>query len=434
MMTELTRPGGPPAAGEGGGLALRSLVARLCALAQGRDPAIDLQLRRLEDAMHRPLAGDELQQILAALWAAAGPADSAPPAAAGTPAEGWERARQSLLHLLGRLDLAPALHGELVVLKREVSDAAGGDALRGVTERVAALINRQGVELQGEQAALSDILRNVTAGLDRVARHLSDEAVANHAAAQDNAEFNRRLQGEVEAIDSGLRRAGTLGEAQGQVFARIQSINRHVETFRQRELARLEDTRARADSMKQRVDELERETVALQESVRTEQQRACTDALTGISNRLAFQQRMEQECRQGHAGGALLGVAIWDVDHFKSVNDRFGHAAGDKALCIIARQLRRGCRDGDFAARYGGEEFATIMRVAHPNALMEQAERLRQSLSCLGLHWEGKEVPLTVSCGLALWQADDTEESLLKRADTALYRAKRAGRNRCFMG
>jgi diguanylate cyclase len=345
----------------------------------------------------------------------------------------WEQARQSLLHLLGRLDLAPALQGELMALKREVS-AAAGEELRAVTERVAALINRQGVELQGEQAALAEILSNVTVGLDRVARHLSDEALAHDTAAKDNAEFNRRLQGEVEAIDSGLRRAVTLDEAQGQVFARIQSINRHVETFRQRELARLEDIRARADSMKRRVDELEQETALLQESVRTEQQRACTDALTGIPNRLAFQQRMEQECRQGQAAGALLGVAIWDVDHFKSVNDRFGHAAGDKALCIIARQLRRGCREGDFAARYGGEEFATIMRVASPKVLMELAERLRQSLSGLGLHCEGNEVPLTVSCGLALGQAGDTEERLLKRADAALYRAKRAGRNRCFMG
>jgi len=422
------------------GLLLRRMVVRLCAMAAGHDDSVDGQLLRLGEAMHRYSDGDELEQLLIALTEVAGPveevlpselesADVAQDAVAATPMF----ARETLLHLLGRLDLAPALQRQLTGLKGEISGSNSEGEVKQAAERLAALINRQGVELQGEQAALAEILGNVTSGLDRVARHLGDEAQDREAAMQDSADLNRRLRGEVDAIDSGVRKAVSLGEAQGQVLARIQQINAHVDAFRQRELARLQDTRRRADTMKQRVEELERETVALQESVRAEQQRSCTDALTGIPNRLALQQRLAREYLHWKASGVPLGIAVWDVDHFKAINDRYGHPAGDKALRVIARQLARACRDGDFAARYGGEEFTTIIRGLDAGALMEQAEKARVSLSRLGLHCEGSEVPLTVSCGLALCVAGDGEETLLKRADAALYRAKRAGRNRCFL-
>lgn len=434
-----TRPALRPRCREN--LLLRRVVLRLCALAAGRDEQIDAQLVQLGESMNRPGDNEALEHLLIGLSEVAGPLDEAPPIEAamdcadgpGTETTCWF-ARQTVLQLLDKLVLSPRLQSSLNALSAGLSGCNSESEVVHAAEQLALLINQQAVELQNEQAALAETLKNVSAGLDRTAHHLVDEALLQETALKDSAEFNRHLQGEVDAIDSGVRKAANLSEAQGQVLARIRMINIVVDAFRQRQMTRLEETKERTKSMKLRVEELERETEALQESVRAEQRKASTDALTGIPNRLAFQQRMTREFLHWKASGVELGIAIWDVDHFKAVNDRYGHAAGDKALRVIARHLMRNCRSEDFFARVGGEEFVMIVRGLGVEQLMEAAERVRISLGRLGLHCEGSAVPLSVSCGLSLCHPGDTEETLLKRADAALYQAKRAGRNRCFLG
>jgi diguanylate cyclase (GGDEF)-like protein len=161
------------------------------------------------------------------------------------------------------------------------------------------------------------------------------------------------------------------------------------------------------------------------------QQQASTDVLTGLANRRAFFNegpRILERARRYRHDCALLMI---DIDHFKAVNDRYGHHAGDRVLRAMADRLREVLRQADLVARLGGEEFAALLPETDASAALQAAERVREICAGLGPQLEGfGEMGVSVSIGLAQWRAGETLDHLLERADAALYRAKRAGRNR----
>jgi diguanylate cyclase (GGDEF)-like protein/PAS domain S-box-containing protein len=159
---------------------------------------------------------------------------------------------------------------------------------------------------------------------------------------------------------------------------------------------------------------------------------ATTDFLTGLPNRRHFLSRLEEElARVQRLEGQRAAVLMLDADHFKLVNDRFGHATGDKMLRHLASLIRGELRKIDTAGRLGGEEFAIILPGADPVSAEIFAERLRQKVAHSPLKLSDQEIPLTVSIGVAPMLAKDADaDAALVRADRALYRAKDSGRNR----
>ncbi|HYN02579.1 MAG TPA: GGDEF domain-containing protein, partial [Vicinamibacteria bacterium] len=126
-----------------------------------------------------------------------------------------------------------------------------------------------------------------------------------------------------------------------------------------------------------------------------------------------------------------LSLILLDLDHFKKLNDTYGHPAGDEALRATARVLTQHLRKGDQAARYGGEEFVVILPGSDEERSMGAAERLRSALQKHRFVFEGARIPLTASFGVAIWPGDGKEpEALLSSSDRALYAAKQTGRNR----
>ncbi|WP_432562899.1 GGDEF domain-containing protein [Kineococcus sp. SYSU DK003] len=170
---------------------------------------------------------------------------------------------------------------------------------------------------------------------------------------------------------------------------------------------------------------------ALVRRLRTE---ADEDAMTGVASRRAFTRALERHLAAGTLGGLLLV----DVDHFKQINDRHGHAAGDAVLRQVAGQLRAAVRAEDVVGRLGGDEFAVVLVEVPPGPSREgsscqvvqhAAERFRAGVAGLTVAGSGG-ARVSVSVGLAGYRAGDTEQALLARADTAMYEAKRGGRNR----
>ena len=154
---------------------------------------------------------------------------------------------------------------------------------------------------------------------------------------------------------------------------------------------------------------------------------AHSDPLTGLPNRRAFFEHLEAEIERAHRFGDELTLAMIDLDHFKQVNDRFGHQRGDDALCHIGARLRTTVRRGEVLARIGGEEFAWVLPRVDRDAALGVLERARQAVAAEPV--EGVGV-ITVSAGVASLRPGDTSKSLMGRADDALYRAKEAGRDR----
>ncbi|MFN7695076.1 MAG: GGDEF domain-containing protein [Burkholderiales bacterium] len=148
------------------------------------------------------------------------------------------------------------------------------------------------------------------------------------------------------------------------------------------------------------------------------------DPLTGLLNRRGL-----QEQRLVGAGGSVALVAL-DVDHFKRINDTYGHAIGDRALQHLAELVRRTLRSSDLAARVGGEEFVLLMPGVDQEQALQTAERLRVCIASQPLRLTDLKLPMTVSLGVACGRSEDDCDLLIARADEALYRAKAAGRNR----
>jgi diguanylate cyclase (GGDEF)-like protein len=155
------------------------------------------------------------------------------------------------------------------------------------------------------------------------------------------------------------------------------------------------------------------------------QSQAHTDALTGAVNRRGLLQSIESLHERALRAGQVYGVLMVDIDHFKAVNDRHGHAGGDRVLQRVAAALREGLRVGDTVARWGGEEFCVLL----PRMGLADAQALAERLALLVA--AGAEPRVTISVGVAQAQADqESAEDVIRRADVALYRAKESGRNR----
>lgn len=157
---------------------------------------------------------------------------------------------------------------------------------------------------------------------------------------------------------------------------------------------------------------------------------ASTDALTGVNNRRYFLIKGEQELRRVRRFGRDLAVMMLDIDHFKTINDTYGHAVGDVVIQEVMKCCREDLRQTDILGRLGGEEFAVLMPETSLRAAIDTAERLRAHIAGRRISVDGQTLSCTVSIGLAQFHADDAAmEPLLNRADQALYTAKRGGRN-----
>lgn len=157
-----------------------------------------------------------------------------------------------------------------------------------------------------------------------------------------------------------------------------------------------------------------------------------TDPLTGVANRRKFDEAIAAEYARARRYGGGFALILADIDHFKSVNDEFGHDVGDAAIRNFARIIREQIRETDLVARLGGEEFIVLMPETASEQALACAERIRKQFG-------GESIPpitrtVTASFGIAMLRADDTVISVFKHADEALYEAKRAGRNRVAVG
>jgi diguanylate cyclase (GGDEF)-like protein len=169
--------------------------------------------------------------------------------------------------------------------------------------------------------------------------------------------------------------------------------------------------------------------LAKERTVRVHKTAALTDPLTGVFNRRGFYEAAQQLTERQVRKGEPVTVLMFDLDHFKRLNDNFGHSVGDRALRLFANTATTNLRSGDVVARLGGEEFVAIL----PGVLTEAAmvaERVRNAFEIAGAEIDGQAIGATVSIGAACGAPGADIDTLLARADTALYRAKTSGRNR----
>lgn len=182
-----------------------------------------------------------------------------------------------------------------------------------------------------------------------------------------------------------------------------------------------------------RILSLEEKLVHAREEMR---HKATHDGLTGIWNRSAILSLSQNELLRPTRRQSSLSVLLCDIDHFKKINDNYGHLTGDLVLQEVARRLRSAVRDSDAVGRYGGEEFLIVFNDCHESALQARADAIRTIVSSTPILANTHRVPVTVSIGASSCEVHDNEtsiEQILASADAALYEAKRQGRNRALL-
>jgi diguanylate cyclase len=256
--------------------------------------------------------------------------------------------------------------------------------------------------LERRDAELHRIIQVLTDGLTGV----SQGAATYHRRLLDN---GSRLEAASRLSDLVKMRAAITAEVQG---LRAAVAERQVE----------EQTQAKA--LRSEIEQLRQNVVRAQTEART-------DPLTGAANRAAFDEELGRRCELAAAGRESFALVFADIDHFKQINDSYGHPVGDRVLTAFVEFLRARIRRGDTLARYGGEEFAVILPGATLRPALRKARRLNEELArCEWAVDPTTKLRFTASMGVTTWQAGDDAAALVERADRALYRAKHEGRNR----
>lgn len=343
-----------------------------------------------------------------------------------------ESGGELLLQLLERLDLPAELESRIDALKERLEDRAGFDT-QAMLRDMATLIADMRARLQAEKQEIETFLKQLTDRLTDIDSYVRGTESARVESYQSGRDLGEAVQAQVRGIEDSVRAAESLDSLKQVVQQRIDAIITHVDQHRRGEELRHQAVEAQVVQLTERLREMEAESAQLRDRVLLERQHALTDSLTGIPNRLAWQERIAQEYARWKRFNTPLALLIWDVDRFKAINDQYGHKAGDKVLKVIAGTLADNIRETDFLARYGGEEFVMLMTGAAQPAILEVADKLRAAIEHCGFHYRGEDVPITISCGIAEFRSGDGIEGVFERADRALYRAKEQGRNRCVI-
>ncbi|MDQ0009707.1 diguanylate cyclase [Luteibacter jiangsuensis] len=422
---------------------LRQLVGCLGRVAHGAHDQVDPHIERLSAALSgtmEPLALEPLVTELAEAIEGLGARprgvndERSIPITRPQRTEHGSSVQSSLSRLVDRIVILPRLADRANDLRHDVADAGDLVALAACGDRLADLVNEQRIGLQREIDALQAVLRHVTGRLDEMSQYMSRELADQSTGEANGQALDASVAHEMRLLGEAALEIDDMHELRERVNQSLETISLCFRDFRDREGIRLTAYRERAERMRLRIEQLETERNTLQRSLEREHELAQTDTMIGMPNRLAYEKRIEAAYESWQATMRPLSVAAIDIDHFKSINDTYGHTAGDAVLRIIGQALLKHIRPCDFVARYGGEEFIVIFDGADEAESLQVCERLRGKIQHLAFHASRQPVRVTASIGLTQFRPGDTPQSVFDRADLALYTAKNGGRNRCAVG
>ena len=278
-------------------------------------------------------------------------------------------------------------------------------------------------EFEGYLAQLNQRLASFQDGLQDAHQGYSDSM----AAARD---LDTELRQQVDGLHNSVQEATDLGSLKNLVENRLDGLLSTMSQYQTQRDERDQEVAGRLQTLVERVASMEQEAKGFRDHIEEQRQKALTDPLTGLPNRAAWAERLDLEVARWQRYGGDLLLAVVDIDHFKRINDNYGHLAGDKVLKIIASELNNRLRKTDFMARFGGEEFVLLIPSTPMAGGQQLMDTLRTAIEACPFHFKGERVTITISGGITAFASGEKGDEVFERADQALYRAKRSGRNK----
>ncbi|MGR8921678.1 MAG: diguanylate cyclase [Gammaproteobacteria bacterium] len=340
-------------------------------------------------------------------------------------------ARDAVQALVDHLALPESAQARLAGLTQKLQHSSSAEAVRQVARDVANVLVDCVAALQGELAGLNDFLVAVRARLDEVSELLVDEADDRRRTASAQRELDEGVRRRIDDMRAEVDRSEDMASLKAAIEHQIALLDDGVSGYLLAERERLAKRDTVYSALADQVMTTRQEAEQLREALAAAEERATRDPLTGLPNRAAYDDRLQQEIARLARTGGPLALAVIDLDRFKQVNDSFGHHAGDRVLKHVASAIRKHVREQDFFARFGGEEFVLLLPDTDLDGAHRLADNLRQRIDACKFTFKDSPLDVTVSVGIAAVRAGEPPTAPFERADAALYRAKAAGRNRC---
>lgn len=337
----------------------------------------------------------------------------------------------SLLHLLDQLQLPTSHKPQAQALRGRIEGSLNWYELVPVLDDLAVLV--LALNDSGQQA-FEGYLHQLNERLSTFLDSLGSVQQGHNDGAASARQLDAELRDQVSGLQDSVQQATDLESLKRSVEGRLEGLLGSIERHRQEREVREREAGDRLQALVARVASMEEEAQTFQANIEDQRQKALTDPLTGLPNRAALSERLELEVARVQRFGGELLLAMLDVDHFKRINDDFGHLAGDKVLKIIAGELAKRLRKTDFIARFGGEEFVVLLPSTPIEGGRQLLESLRGSVEKIPFHFKGEPLNITCSVGVTAFRTGERNDAAFERADQALYRAKRSGRNRLELG
>jgi len=310
-------------------------------------------------------------------------------------------------------------------LRQELSASDSIEAALGSLRQVRSLVMEAYLSAN---RAFADYLDRVNRELAEISTLLGGAVQSSYAGQEASAQLQAQVMQEMTSLEQQAEEATDLVQLKQRVQSQLGSIRQALDRFQQTEQAQ-QQLAVQLNSLGEKIKVMEAE--AEQNRTTLEQQRfkALHDALTELPNREAYNERARAEVQRWERYGRPLTIAIMDIDHFKKINDNYGHQAGDRVIKVIGRSIAKRLREVDFFCRYGGEEFVALMPETSGDNAMIVLEKIREAIARAAFNYKEQPLQITISAGLTEFKPGDTLDSAFERADQALYAAKSSGRN-----
>ncbi|WP_298768620.1 GGDEF domain-containing protein [uncultured Shewanella sp.] len=245
--------------------------------------------------------------------------------------------------------------------------------------------------------------------------------------------FNTSMSNKMSTIENHLIEIDDIDELKVKLIEQVANLHLELNQRQAQEKQSVKIMDRAFSSMKKQMDALNKETNIYKKSLFEQQKFHLVDPLTQLPNRAALEERMSLEFRHYQRHKQALWVIIADIDHFKSINDHFGHSTGDKTLQVIAMAFKNSLNKNEFVARFGGEEFVMLLPLLSVDHLDALLNRLRKKIKNIPFKFKNQQITVTVSIGAAKVLGHETIQDTFERADAALYRAKNESRDKVII-
>ena len=333
-----------------------------------------------------------------------------------------------LTAFLSNLENEIAIKTQAESIRLQIEHGLAADAVIPTLENLRNLVMEAYI---AANAAFANYLNSVNLELSEIYSIVGNAVRENQTQSQAGKELQASMLHGMQQLETQAANATDLTQLKSQVKSQIDHIKQALDSYQQSAKFSLGD---QLEELSKKIKNLETESEKNRENLETQRRKALSDPLTELPNRQAYNERAITEVQRWQRYNRPLTIAIFDIDHFKKINDSYGHQAGDRVLKVIGRSIAKRLREVDFFCRFGGEEFVALMPETTAEIAIPVLDKIRDAIVNAAFNYKEQPLSITLSIGLTEFRDKDSLNSAFERADQALYKAKQSGRNQVQRG